>query len=449
MRSLLELRGKQAHLLGSFDNYAELSIASKMAPDVTAVETLLERLHARAIVSATEELENVREFAAKEGHSPIHAWDTPYYSEKLKEERFGVSDEVLRDYFPFSKVLDGMFATAERLYNIKVSQVQTPGALLEPWQWDPNVRLYQVRDGETDEHIADFFLDPYSRPQEKRGGAWMDVAVTPSKDTTSNAKRAVAILVCNQQPPVSSAAEAETYMTWEEVLTLWHEFGHGLNLVLTTSPYDSVAGIHGVEWDAVELPSQFMENWCYHRGTLNGMTSHRVTGEQLPDDLFEKLIAARKHMSGWQLLRQVQLAEFDMELHKKVARIGAGSSDGGNNDALDVTARQVRDKYQLLLSMWPDDTLYTHFLHSFMHIFGGGYAAGYYSYLWAEVLSADAFGAFEEVGLDDDKAVREVGMKMRRTIMASGGSRHPMELFKEFRGREPMPDALFRHRGLE
>ncbi|MFG0294896.1 MAG: M3 family metallopeptidase, partial [Maioricimonas sp. JB045] len=273
--------------------------------------------------------------------------------------------------------------------------------------------------------------DPYSRPEDKRGGAWMDTCLS-RRHIDGQLQVPVAHLVCNCTPPVG---DKPSLMTFREVETLFHEFGHGLQHMLTTVDYPEAAGINGVEWDAVELPSQFMENWCYHKPTLLGMTKHFETGEPLPDELFEKIVAARTYRAGSLMLRQLTFGMTDMQLHTVF-------DPDGDESVFDVQKR-VMEKTSVL-PMLPEDR----FLCSFQHIFAGGYAAGYYSYKWAEVLSADAFGAFEDAGLDNDDAVRETGRRFRETILAQGGSRHPMDLFKEFRGREPSPEALLRHNDL-
>ncbi|MGB7056417.1 MAG: M3 family metallopeptidase, partial [Geitlerinemataceae cyanobacterium] len=291
---------------------------------------------------------------------------------------------------------------------------------------------FQVAD-ETGSPIAYFYLDPYSRPAEKRGGAWMDECVSRVKLTDVGTVRLpVAYLVCNQTPPVDGKP---SLMTFREVETLFHEFGHGLQHMLTRVDYLGASGIRNVEWDAVELPSQFMENWCYDRSTLFSMAKHYETGETLPDSYYQKLLGSRTYMSGSGILRQLHFSWVDLELH-------AHYQPGGTE-----TVRDVRDrlaKTTTILQPIPEDN----FLCSFGHIFAGGYAAGYYSYKWAEVLSADAFAAFEEAGLDNEAAISQTGKRFRETVLAKGGSQHPMEVFKAFRGREPSTEALLRHSGL-
>jgi oligopeptidase A len=296
--------------------------------------------------------------------------------------------------------------------------------------WHKDVRFFHI-DNEQGQHIASFYLDPYSRPQNKRGGAWMDDCLS-RRWADGKLQLPVAHLVCNSTPPVG---DKPSLMTFREVETLFHEFGHGLQHMLTTVDYADASGINGVEWDAVELPSQFMENWCYHKPTLIGMTAHYETGEPLPDELFEKIRAARTFRSGTMMLRQLNFGMTDMELHTKF-------NPDGSETILDVQKR-ITAKTSLL-PMLPEDRS----LCAFSHIFSGGYSAGYYSYKWAEVLSADAFSAFEEAGLGDEKAVAQTGRRFRDTVLSEGGGRHPMEIFKSFRGREPKPEALLRHSGL-
>jgi oligopeptidase A len=326
-------------------------------------------------------------------------------------------------------VLDGLFALAERLFGVRF--VPADG---EAPVWHPDVRFFRVYDAQGAD-VAAFYLDPYSRPAEKRGGAWMDECVGRSSLLAADnqaIRLPVAYLICNQTPPVDGKP---SLMTFQEVKTLFHEFGHGLQHMLTTVNYGLASGIRNVEWDAVELPSQFMENWCYHRDTLLGLSGHVDTGAPLPDDLYEKICAARNYRAGSQMLRQLYFAFLDLALHHNY-------DPHGPESIFQVQERIA--KITTVLPPLPEDR----FLCSFGHIFSGGYAAGYYSYKWAEVLSADAFGAFEEAGLEDVEAVARTGRRYRETILALGGSRHPMEVFHEFRGRQPSTAALLRHSGL-
>ncbi|HBE51910.1 MAG TPA: peptidase M3 [Cyanobacteria bacterium UBA11369] len=428
---ILELRQKQAQLLG-FNSYAELSLASKMAPNVDAVEALLEELRRVSYDAANKELEELKAFAASKGAEEagdLKHWDIAFWSERQREEKFAFSGEELRPYFPLPQVLDGLFGLAKRLFGITITAADSQAPV-----WHEDVRYFQVAD-ETGNAIAYFYLDPYSRPAEKRGGAWMDECIVRAKIIeagTHQTRLPVAYLVCNQSPPVDGKP---SLMTFAEVETLFHEFGHGLQHMLTKVDYPKASGINNVEWDAVELPSQFMENWCYERPTLMGMAKHYETGEPLPEHYYQKLLAARTYMSGSAMLRQLHFSLVDLELHHRY-------QPGGEEKPSDVRRRLA--KTTTVLSPLPEDG----FLCSFGHIFAGGYAAGYYSYKWAEVLSADAFAAFEEAGLDREEAIATTGSRFRNTVLALGGSLHPMEVFKAFRGREPSVTPLLRHSGL-
>ncbi|MHC4880308.1 MAG: M3 family metallopeptidase [Planctomycetota bacterium] len=425
---ILTLRQEKAELLG-FANFAELSLAKKMAPNVAAVDEMSETLRSASWDSAVRDLDEVRELANGEGHDgELKHWDIAFWAERLREQKFDYTDEQLRPYFPLEKALDGMFALVEKLFGIKVRQAA--GAPL----WHDDVRYFEI-DNEADEPIASFYLDPYSRPENKRGGAWMNDCLGRCV-IDGQVRLPVAHLVCNSTPPVG---DKPSLMTFREVETLFHEFGHGLQHMLTVIDEADAAGINGVEWDAVELPSQFMENWCYHRPTMLSISGHYETGEPLPDDLFEKLKASRTFRSGTQMLRQLTFGMTDMQLHGGYQP----PAEGSDGETVFDVQRRVAEKTSVL-PMLPEDR----FLCAFSHIFAGGYAAGYYSYKWAEVLSADAFAAFEEAGLDDEAAVAATGRKFRDTVLALGGSRHPMDIFRDFRGREPDPTALLTHCGL-
>ena len=352
-------------------------------------------------------------------------WDTAFWSERIREEKYGLSDEELRPYFPLPQVLDGLFSLAHRLFGVTITAADGEAPI-----WHPDVRYFQVSD-HSGEVIAHFYLDPYSRPAEKRGGAWMDECLTRGK-FKGLVRLPVAYLVCNQSPPVDGKP---SLMTFRDVETLFHEFGHGLQHMLTTVDFSGAAGINNVEWDAVELPSQFMENWCYHRETLLTLARHYETGEPLPEELYQKIVAARSFMTGNAILRQVRFGWTDIELHYRYRT--------DSDESIWDVSRRIAAKSSILEPL-PEDA----FLCAFSHIFAGGYAAGYYSYFWAEVLSADAFAAFEETGLTNERALAETGQRFRDTVLALGGSRHPMEVFKSFRGREPSTEALLRHRGL-
>ena len=428
---ILQLRQEQAKLLG-FNSYAELSLASKMAPNVEAAEALLEELRRASYDAAAKELEELKAFAAKKGAEEakdLKHWDISFWAERQREEKFGFSAEELRPYFPLPQVLEGLFNLVKRLFGVTVTAADGQAPV-----WHQDVRYFQIAD-ETGTPIAYFYLDPYSRPAEKRGGAWMDDCINRAKIVEGGAiatRKPVAYLVCNQTPPVDGKP---SLMTFGEVETLFHEFGHGLQHMLTKIDYPGAAGINNIEWDAVELPSQFMENWCYERPTLMGMARHYQTGEPLPEHYYQKLLAARNYMNGSAMLRQLHFSFVDLELHHRY-------QPGGNETAADVRNRIA--KTTTILPPLPEDA----FLCAFGHIFGGGYAAGYYSYKWAEVLSADAFAAFEEAGLEDEKALATTGLSFRDTVLGMGGSLHPMEVFKAFRGREPSTAPLLRHSGL-
>ncbi len=421
---ILELRRQQAELLG-YASFAEISLAEKMAESVSAVEQMFETLLAASLAPARRDLEELEQFARSAGETePLKHWDIAFWAERLREQRYEVTEEVLRQYFQHERVLEGLFNLVQRLFGIEVRPADGQTSV-----WDASVRYFEVYD--RGEPIASFFYDPYSRPANKRGGAWMDVCLDRRVRGTE-VQRPVAHLVCNCTPPVGSQP---ALMTFREVETLFHEFGHGLQHMLTTVTEPDVAGINGVEWDAVELPSQFLENWCYHRPTLLGMTAHVETGAPLPEELFEKIVKARNFRAGSNSLRQLTFGMTDMRLH-------TGYRPGEGSTIFDVQRDVMRRTS--ILPMLPEDRM----LCSFTHIFAGGYAAGYYSYKWAEVLAADAFAAFEEAGLDQPDALRAVGQQFRETILSQGGSRHPMELFKAFRGREPDPQALLKQTGL-
>ena len=422
---ILELRQEQAQLLG-YGSYSQVSLARKMAPDVVTVEKLLEELRSVSYDAAVKELEELKAFAKTED---LKHWDISFWTEKQKEAKFAFNAEELRPYFPLPQVLEGLFSLAKRIFGVTITAADGQAPV-----WHEDVRYFQITD-ETGEVIAHFYLDPYSRPGEKRGGAWMNDCLNRGKIRENGkvtTRLPVAYLVCNQTPPVDGKP---SLMTFEEVETLFHEFGHGLQHMLTKVDYPGAAGINNVEWDAVELPSQFMENWCYDRTTLLGMAKHYETAEALPEHYYQKLLAARNYMSGSLMLRQLHFSFLDLELHHRY-------QPGGEE-----TPKQVRDriaKTTTVISPLQEDS----FLCGFGHIFAGGYAAGYYSYKWAEVLSADAFAAFEEAGLENEEAIASVGKRFRDTVLALGGSVHPMEVFQAFRGREPQTEPLLRHSGL-
>ncbi len=422
---ILSLRLEKSRLLG-YQNFAEVSLARKMAPSVDAVRQMFRQLRDASWDAAVRDIDDIKALKASRGDTTeLKAWDVPYWAERLREERYSYTDDELRPYFPFETVLDGLFKLLTRLFGVTVHQVSKGISV-----WHPDVRYYEVHD-ESGAKIAAFFLDPYSRPENKRSGAWMDDCLGRRK-IGDRIQLPVAHLVCNQTPP---HGDTPSLMSFREVETLFHEMGHGLQHMLTRVDFADAAGINGIEWDAVELPSQFMENWCYHRPTLLSLTGHFKTGEPLPEALFEKIRAAKNYRAGSMMLRQLLFGMTDIALHSDY-------DPAGNESAHDVNRRL--SEQTSVLPLLPEDRS----LCSFQHIFSGGYAAGYYSYKWSEILSADAFSAFEEVGLDNEAKVAETGRRFRDTVLALGGGCHPMEVFRAFRGREPEVDALLKHSGL-
>lgn len=427
---ILKLRLQKAKLL-NYNNYAEVSMAMKMAT-INSAEELLEKLRTASWDAAVQDMEDLKTFAreknAAEANELSH-WDINFWSERLRESKYDINEEELRPYFSLPKVMDSLFSLANTLFDISIE----PADGLAP-VWNPDVRFYCVKDT-SGNPIAYFYFDPYSRPSEKRGGAWMDEVFARSRVLAREGdlvRLPIAHMVCNQTPPVGGKP---SLMTFREVETVFHEFGHALQHMLTKQDEGLVAGIRGIEWDAVELPSQFMENWCYQRDTLMSMAKHYETGESLPEEVFQKLLAARTFRAGSLSLRQIRFASIDLELHTKYTPDGP--------ESIYEIDQRVGKRTQIIPPL-PEDR----FLCSFSHIFAGGYAAGYYSYKWAEVLSADAFSAFEDAGLDSDKAIKETGHRFRETILALGGGRSPLEVFVDFRGREPSPEPLLRHNGL-
>ena len=399
-----------------------------MADSEQAVEALLEDLRRAAYPIAQQELATLAGCAKAHGAAEaddLQPWDISYWAEILRKESFELDSEALRPWFPLPQVLDGLFALSERLFGIRIEAADGEAPI-----WHPDVRFFRILEQNTP--IAGFYLDPYSRPGSKRGGAWMDECLVRSKREDGSAVLPVAYLICNQSAPVG---ETPSLMTFDEVETLFHEFGHGLQHMLTSVEHPQAAGINGVEWDAVELPSQFMENWCYDRATLMGMARHWETGAPLPESEFAKLLAARTFMGGSATLRQVHFALVDLRLHSQ------WTADAGLTP--EALRREIAADTTVLAPIDEDA-----FLCSFGHIFAGGYAAGYYSYKWAEVLSADAYGAFEEVGLENEEQIRETGRRFRNTVLSLGGSLDPKQVFEAFRGRQPSSEALIRHSGL-
>ncbi|MEH8219188.1 oligopeptidase A [Aeromonas veronii] len=420
MSELLTLRRELAQLLG-FANYAELSLATKMADKTEQVVSFLTDLAAKSLPQGKAELEEIRAFAAEQhGQSELAAWDLAYYAEKLKQHKFSISDEQLRPYFPASKVVKGLFEVVKRVFGMKVRE------RLGIDTWHPDVRFYDIFDAD-DELRGSFYLDLYAR-EHKQGGAWMDVCLGRRYRQDGSLQKPVAYLTCNFNGPVDGKPALFTH---NEVVTLFHEFGHGIHHMLTRIDVAGVAGINGVAWDAVELPSQFLENWCWESEALAFISGHYETGEPLPADLLEKMLTARNFQAAMQMLRQLEFALFDFRLHQEF--------DPANPAQLPALLDEVRSQVAVMTP-----PAFNRFQHSFSHIFAGGYAAGYYSYKWAEVLSADAFSRFEEEGIFNPAT----GQSFLKNILEKGGSKEPMELFRAFRGREPKVDALLRHSGI-
>lgn len=436
INKILELRQEAAQMLG-YENYAEVSLATKMATSPQQVLDFLKKLAAKAKPYAEQDLLALRQFAAEKlGLAELEAWDLAYVSEKLREERYAFSDQEIKQYFPEDKVLAGMFKLVEKLYGIRIDSA----AASSNFQcWHPDVKFFDIHDG-NGQLIGQFYLDLYARPA-KRGGAWMDDAVTrrriENQQTGSHAIQIpVAYLTCNFSAPVTINQQIRPALfTHNEVIVLFHEFGHGLHHLLTQVEDLNVSGINGVEWDAVELPSQFMENFCWEWDVLTGMTQHIDTGESLPRALFDKMLKARNFQSGLQMLRQIEFALFDMHVHFDF-------KPNGDKTVLQLL-NGIRKAVAVII---PPD--FNRFPNSFAHIFAGGYAAGYYSYKWAEVLSADAYSMFEETA-SDGVVNAATGSHFLEEILAVGGSRSALESFIAFRGREPELDALLRHNGME
>ena len=418
MDAILALRHELSLLLG-FNNYAELSLATKMAESPEQVEAFLTDLADQSTAVAKKDFQELEDFAKSLGVKQLSAWDIAFYSEKLRLEKYCLSQEELRPYFPSAKVIEGMFAIVNTLFGVECVEV----AGIETWH--PDVRFYHLqRNGEV---IAKFYLDIFAR-EHKRGGAWMaDCRVRRNLSATEK-QLPVAFLTCNFTPPTASTP---SLLTHAEVTTLFHEFGHGLHHMLTEIDCAAVSGINGVPWDAVELPSQFMENWCWQKAAIPLISGHHKTGEVLPDKLLEKMLAAKNFQSGMQMVRQLEFSLFDILMHHHYSP--------ENPKPIQAVLDAVREK----VSVVPVPE-FNRFQHGFSHIFAGGYAAGYYSYKWAEVLSADAFSRFEEEGIFS----RATGESFLREILQRGGSKQPLDLFAAFRGREPRVDALLRHSGI-
>jgi oligopeptidase A len=431
---ILKLRAEAAALLG-FKNYGEYALQTRMAKTVDEVMQFLRDLAARSRPAAQKEYDELKRFAREQyGLENLEAWDVTYYAEKLRQSRYAISQEDLRPYLPETRVVPGMFEVVRRLYGLDIRERRGVEV------WHPDVRFYEIYDA-AGELRGQFYMDLYARAN-KRGGAWMDDCIG-RKRTPAGVQVPVAYLVCNLAPPVDGKSAAQgsagggaegrkpALFTHDEVTTLFHEFGHGLHHMLTRVDHVGVAGINGVAWDAVELPSQFMENWCWEREALDLIARHYETGAPLPEELYRKMQAAKNFHAGMQFVRQLEFALFDMRLHSDFDPTGG------------QTVQQLLDAVRAEVAVIRPPA-YNRFQNGFTHIFAGGYAAGYYSYKWAEVLSADAFAKFEESGVFD----RRTGTEFLNHILERGGSEEPMELFVRFRGRKPTVDALLRHTGL-
>ena len=416
----LKLRREAAALIG-FSDYGSYSLATKMAESTADVVAFLRELAGKSRAMAESEIAELKAFAKVElGIDRLQTWDVPFASEKLRLHTYAISEEELKPYFPEQKVLVGMFALVEQLYGISIREESAP-------KWHKNVRFFAIYD-ENDQNIAGFYLDPYARAH-KRGGAWMDECTVRFHKPDGSLQLPIAYLVCNFDAPVG---DKPALWTHNEVITLFHEFGHGLHHMLTQVSTRGVSGINGVPWDAVELPSQFMENFCWEREVTNLFARHFETDEPLPDTLFEKMLAAKNFQAGMQMLRQIEFSLFDMLLHTEFLPEG------------DRSVQQLLDEVRSEVAVFTPPA-FNKFQNSFSHIFAGGYGAGYYSYKWAEVLSADAYAAFEEEGITNAETAR----RFRESILSIGGSRDLMAGFEAFRGRKPSVDALLRHSGIQ
>ena len=419
MEDILALRHEKAQLLG-FNNYAELSLATKMAEKPSDVTSFLEDLAKKSLPQAQKDLAELREFAKQEhGIEDLQSWDLAYYSEKMRQHYYQLSQEEVKAYFPATKVLPGLFAVVEKLYGLQITQITDFDT------WHPDVSFYQINDAAGNVR-GKFYFDLYARAK-KRGGAWMDDCVGRKK-SDHNLQIPVAYLTCNFTPPTSTEP---SLLTHDDVTTLFHEFGHGLQHMMTQVDHLGVSGINGVEWDAVELPSQFMENWCWEKEALALISGHYQTGEVLPEALFNKMLAAKNFQAGMIMVRQLEFSLFDFKIHQNY--------DPEKGGRIYETLQQVREQVSVV-----KPPVFNRFAHSFSHIFAGGYAAGYYSYKWAEVLSSDAFSLFEEKGIFDETT----GKAFLTNILETGGTEDAMELFIKFRGRKPTIDALLRHNGI-
>lgn len=421
MAETLQLRHELAQLLG-FKSYADKSLATKMAENPQQVLAFLNDLAERARPQGEQELAELREFTRQHFDvTELEAWDITYYSEKQKQHLYSISDEQLRPYFPEQRVLSGLFEVVKRIYGITAKERHDIDV------WNPEVRFFELYDA-TGELRGSFYLDLYAR-EHKRGGAWMDDCVGRLRRVDGSLQKPVAYLTCNFNRPIG---DKPALFTHNEVTTLFHEFGHGLHHMLTTIETAGVSGINGVPWDAVELPSQFMENWCWEPEALAFISGHYQTNEPLPQEMLDKMLAAKNYQAALFILRQLEFGMFDFRLHTEF--------DPAQGARILDTLKEVK----ALVAVMPSPS-WGRFPHAFSHIFAGGYAAGYYSYLWAELLSADAFSRFEEEGIFNV----DTGRAFLDNILSQGGSDEPMNLFKNFRGREPKIDAMLRHYGIK
>lgn len=415
---MLALKQEASSLLG-FSSYAERSLATKMASSTEQVTQFLRDLAKRSKPQAQDELQEIVDFAAQsDGQIELQPWDYTYFGEKLKQKKYAISDEELRPYFPEHKVVSGLFEVVSRLYGLRIEQQTNVDT------WHKDVSFYKIFDADN-QHRGSFYFDLYAR-EKKRGGAWMDVCRNRRRLSSGEIQLPVAYMVCNFNGPVDGKPALFTH---DEVVTLFHEFGHGLHHMLTKIDAGGVSGISGVAWDAVELPSQFLENWCWQPEALSFISGHFESGEALPNELLEKMLAAKNYQSAMQMVRQLELSLFDFTLHQQ------GNTEKSVQGILD----EIRQEVAVVIP-----PTFNKFQNSFGHIFAGGYAAGYYSYKWAEVLSSDAFSRFEEEGIFN----QQTGRDFLSNILEMGGSKEPMELFVAFRGREPEVDALLRHSGI-
>jgi len=420
MEDTLALRHEKALLLG-FDNYAEYSLATKMANKPADVIDFLENLADKSLDNAKQDLVDLTKFAKEQYNiDQLQTWDIGYFSEKMRQHFYQLSQEEVKAYFPATRVIPGLFSVVEKLYGLKISEIT------DFESWHPDARFFEIKD-EGNQLRGQFYLDLYAR-EKKRGGAWMDDCVGRKK-SGDKIQIPVAYLTCNFTPPTGNDP---SLLTHDEVQTLFHEFGHGLQHMMTKIDHLGVSGINGVEWDAVELPSQFMENWCWEKEALDLISGHYQTGEKLPDELFQKMLNAKNFQAGMMMVRQLEFSLFDFKMHQQYT-----PSKGGQ---IYKILNEIRD--QVAVIQPPE---FNRFAHGFSHIFAGGYAAGYYSYKWAEVLSSDAYSLFEEKGIFD----QETGKSFLHNILETGGSEDAMQLFVKFRGREPEIDALLRHTGIK